>query len=109
MQAVEDLPTRRFDVILCCEVLYKQGEEVYENLMKTIKATAKPGGIVLVVYEYRGSMLEDQYMFDLLFEEYPDGKMEVLEEGEDDDCERRLLYVFPVPFDCSSSAATVNV
>ncbi|KAF4676915.1 Dynein intermediate chain 2, axonemal, partial [Perkinsus chesapeaki] len=92
MQAVEKLPRQRFDVILCCEVLYKQGEEVYEDLMKTIKATAKPGGIVLVVYEYRGSMLEDQYMFDLLFDEYPDGRMEVLEEGEDDDCERRLLF-----------------
>ncbi|EER13079.1 hypothetical protein Pmar_PMAR008398 [Perkinsus marinus ATCC 50983] len=38
-------------------------------------------------------------MFDMLFEEYPEGHMEVLEEGDDDeeDAERRLLYIFPVP------------
>lgn len=47
----------------------------------------------LEVYEYRGSMLEDQSMFDMLFEEYPEGHMEVLEEGDEDeeDAERRLL------------------
>ncbi|KAF4742128.1 ADP-ribose glycohydrolase ARH3, partial [Perkinsus olseni] len=59
------------------------------------------------VYEYRGSMLEDQYMFDLLFDEYPEGRMEVLEEGDEDeeDAERRLLSssVFPTIFRMSSA------
>ncbi|KAF4694571.1 ADP-ribose glycohydrolase ARH3 [Perkinsus olseni] len=94
MAAVDELPRKQYDVILCCEVLYKQGEDVYEALMQTIRKTVKPGGKVLIVYEYRGSMLEDQYMFDLLFDEYPEGRMEVLEEGDEDeeDAERRLLF-----------------
>uniref|UniRef100_A0A6S9S5I7 Uncharacterized protein n=2 Tax=Chrysotila carterae TaxID=13221 RepID=A0A6S9S5I7_CHRCT len=48
-----------FDVVLACEVIYKQSADVLEQLAATQQRLAHTQSLILVAYEFRGSMLED--------------------------------------------------
>lgn len=66
-----------YDVVVCCEVVYKQSEPVLLALAHTqqrLMAKAKPGGVALLAYEYRGELFDDLAYFDAaneLFEVEP--------------------------------------
>ena len=50
-----------FDVVLACEVVYKQEADVLESLARTQRALVHGGddGRIFLAYEFRGRMLED--------------------------------------------------
>ena len=53
------LSTSRFDVVIGCDIVYKQPAHVLEALAATQLALACGTAPILVAYEFRGSMLED--------------------------------------------------
>ena len=97
----ELLAAGRFDVCVCCEVVYKQEEEVLLALAETQDRllAEEAGAEVLLAYEFRSNLLEDYAYFGAaneLFEldqirlrEY---EGELADAGADDDDDSRLLY-----------------
>uniref|UniRef100_A0A7S0L7G3 Calmodulin-lysine N-methyltransferase n=1 Tax=Coccolithus braarudii TaxID=221442 RepID=A0A7S0L7G3_9EUKA len=87
-----------FDVVLACEVIYKQAAEVLEKLAETQLKFGRVDSIYPVGYEFRGSMLEDMPYFDLAdrvfdcetvsLREYEDDR------DPDDDEDYRFLYLY---------------
>eukprot|EP00929_Paragymnodinium_shiwhaense_P113257 TRINITY_DN81515_c0_g1_i1.p1 TRINITY_DN81515_c0_g1~~TRINITY_DN81515_c0_g1_i1.p1 ORF type:complete len:478 (-),score=133.93 TRINITY_DN81515_c0_g1_i1:43-1476(-) len=53
-----------FDVVLACEIVYQHDAETYEALVASIKKLLRPGGVVLVTYEFRSGLVEDLQFFD---------------------------------------------
>mmetsp|Transcript_75550 Transcript_75550/g.125982 ORF Transcript_75550/g.125982 Transcript_75550/m.125982 type:complete len:277 (-) Transcript_75550:248-1078(-) len=88
-----------FDVVLCCEVIYKQEPEVLEKLAVTQKRLARPESLILVAYEFRGGMLDDLPYFeaiDTLFD-CESVSLRPYEGGHaplDDEEEYRYLYIY---------------
>ena len=62
---------RGFDVVIACEVVYKQSEEVLQALAATQQQLmARPGGVSLLAYEYRGELFDDLAYFDAANERF---------------------------------------
>ena len=53
-----------YDLVLCCEVIYRQVPEVLEALAHTQLRLVAPGGRVLVGYEFRGDLIDDMVYFE---------------------------------------------
>ena len=89
----------RYDVVVACETVYKQCEEVLAAHVDTQKQLmATPSGISLLAYEYRGELFDDMVFFDAANEAFEceplslrpyEGK---LEDEEDEDS--RWLYTY---------------
>lgn len=92
---------RAFDVVIACEVVYKQCEEVLLALASTQQQLmAKPGGVALLAYEYRGEFFDDMVYFDAANERFEctptslrpyEGELLDAEYGDEDS---RWLYTY---------------
>ena len=91
---------RAFDVVIACEVVYKQCEEVLLALASTQEQLTKPGGVTLLAYEYRGEFFDDMVYFDAANERFEctplslrpyEGELLDAEYGEEDG---RWLYTY---------------
>lgn len=87
----------KFDVVLACEVVYKQEAPVLHALARTQRSLVIDNGLAMTAYEFRGELFDDMAYFDAvnaLFE------CEVISlrtfEGDiaDDDEETRYLYKY---------------
>ena len=57
----------RFDVVLCCEVVYQQPPKVLVLLRETLLALLRPGGVAVFAYQQRdGSEVTDAEFFESL-------------------------------------------
>ena len=93
-----------YDVVLCCEVVYQQTEEVLWALAQTQLALAAPGGKVLLGYEFRGALTTDLEYFEATTQLFGDSVSHaLLDDGvaqglmgqhSDDGSEDRVLYVY---------------
>ena len=91
-----------YDVVLCCECVYQQSEEVLRALAETQQALAEPSaGKVLVAYEFREGLVEDLAYFDAATERFGDsdsypleGDLSTSSAHADDGDQHRFLYVY---------------
>ena len=87
-----------YDVVIACEVVYKQNASVLEALVETQRRLLGPRGVALLAYEYRGELFDDMAYFDAansLFEVEPlslrpyEGDLE-----DENDEDARWLYIY---------------
>lgn len=101
-----------FDVVIACEVVYKQDELVLQQLAQTMSLLAGARGAAMVAYEFRCNLLEDIAYFDAineLFEcdavslrpyedggggDYGEGGAVPADGDDDDDESSRWLYMY---------------
>ena len=58
-------------MVIACETVYKQSEEVLQALAATQhQLMARPGGVSLLAYEYRGELFDDLAYFDAANERF---------------------------------------
>ncbi|CAE7465224.1 Mettl21c [Symbiodinium necroappetens] len=59
-----------FDLVLCCEVVYQQPQQVWQSLQAVLKRVlARPGGRVVFAYQHRdGAEVTDAQFFETLEE-----------------------------------------
>ena len=53
-------------MVVCCEVVYKQDPSILEALAETQKSLARDSAEILLVYEFRGQMLDDLPYFEAI-------------------------------------------
>ena len=94
-----------YDLVLCCEVIYQQSEEVLLALAATQRQLVRPGGHVLVGYEFRSAMSTDITFFDEATRFFGECDSHPLDSSvadtfmvRDDDGETdRFLYIYSSP------------
>ena len=103
-----------YDIVLCCECVYQQSEEVLRALAHTQRALScsqygPPGASapskVLLAYEYRSGLQEDLVYFDAATDFFGDsethelggGLAQTFMAGTDDGDDDRFLYIYDVP------------
>ena len=113
-QQQQQLQRGGFDIVLCCEVIYQQGEDVLLALAQTQGELALRGGgggaggssRVLLAYEFRNAMTDDITYFDAATDAFGEcesialtgREAEALMGGKaDDGIEDRFLFVYEVP------------
>ena len=93
-----------FDVVIACEVVYKQDPEVLHALAATQAALARTGATILMAYEFRGDLFDDMAYFDAVNEIFdcettplrPYEEDQAYEDDDEGGC--RFLYsYFPYP------------
>lgn len=57
-----------FDVIVASELVYKQSEQTFKELVDTMAALSRGKAVVLVVYEFRGELFDDLVFFERMLE-----------------------------------------
>jgi predicted nicotinamide N-methyase len=88
----------RFDVVVACEVIYKQLPEVLQALAATQRNLLLDSGLSLVSYEFRGEFFDDLAYFDAANEIFDCETVSLrpfeceFEDKEDPDEETRYLY-----------------
>ncbi|CAJ1420097.1 unnamed protein product [Effrenium voratum] len=56
-----------FDLVICCEVVYQQPQQVWEALQATLRRLLRPGGRAVFAYQHRdGAEITDAHFFDTL-------------------------------------------
>ena len=93
-----------FDVVIACEVVYKQDPEILQALAATQAALARTGATILMAYEFRGDLFDDMAYFDAVNEIFdcettplrPYEEEQAYEDDDEGGC--RFLYsYFPYP------------
>ena len=96
-------PAEGYDVVICCEVIYQQPASVLDALARTQQRLAKPGGIIMLAYEFRNGLSEDIAYFDVASELFGDSITHQLNNGlaqaymdgqGDDGNDDRFLYIY---------------
>lgn len=91
-----------YDVILSCELVYKQPEQVLDALAETQRRLSGPRSLNILVYEFRGHMLSDLPYFEAVTEAF-DAEPEATslapfgESGDgavDDEDDSRYVYIY---------------
>lgn len=54
----------KFDIVIACEVVYKQEEEVLQALAATQRGMLLDSGLAMTAYEWRGELFDDMAYFD---------------------------------------------
>lgn len=95
------LAASQFDVVLCCDVVYRNPPEVLEALARTQHELCAAGGVVLLGYEFRGDLIDDLVYFEaagaLLGE--PEtlplrADIDAISGTKDDGADDRTLYIY---------------
>jgi hypothetical protein len=90
---------RGYDVVVACDVIYKQVEEVLIALAATQqRLMLSPGGVCMLAYEFRGEFFDDVAYFDAANERFEVTPLSLGEyEGDlkdPSDEESRWLYTY---------------
>ena len=96
-----------FDLVVACEVVYKQDEVVLQQLAQTMSLLAGARGVAMLAYEFRCNLLEDIAYFDAInelfecdsislrpYEDGDGGAAVPADDDSDDDDSSRWLYVY---------------